>query len=404
MPDLPLTGLRIVEMSQIVAAPYAGQMLGDMGAEVIKIEVPDGGDVSRSYGPYRFGDPAGGPGHGLSYYFCAFNRNKQSVTLNLRHPAAADALRELIKRSDVFLHNSLAASIERLGFGYEQVRPLSPRLIYCAISGYGKAGPDKDTAGLDMAAQAASGLMYLTGEPDGRPMRAGVPIADLVAGMFAAYAILAALRQRDRTGEGQMVDTSLFEAAAALTSYQGSQYLAAQENPQRLGNAHPSIVPYDSYQCADGYVVIAGANQGIWERLCKALLMEALLEDERFKTAGDRSNNRAALGQIISLKLQDMPAAAVIAALRPAGVPAEVVRDLRQVFDDPQAQALRLVQPLSRDALQIPAIAPPYHLSALEDDFARRPPPALGEHTAKWLREIGLSGEAIAQLRSEGAI
>ncbi len=404
MADLPLTGIRVLEMSQIIAAPYCGQMLGDMGAEVIKIEVPEGGDVSRSYGPYKFGDPANGAGHGLSYYFTAFNRNKQSVTLNLRHEGAAAALRELIKTSDVFLHNSLAASIERLGFGYEQVRPLNSRLIYCAISGYGRVGPDKDTAALDMAAQAASGVMYLTGEPDGRPMRAGVPIADLVAGMFAAFGILAAMRQRDKTGEGMMVDTSLLESSAALTSYLGSQYLATRENPPRLGNAHPSIVPYDSYQCLDGYVVIAGANQGIWERFCKALGMEALLDDPRFATGAERSANRSALGQFIAMKFEAMHVADVLAALRPVGVPAEAVRDLRGLFEDPQAQALGMVRSISRDAASIPVIAPPYHLSGLAEEFAKQPPPALGEHTDRWLREIGLSDADIAKLRAEGAV
>ncbi|HEY7270898.1 MAG TPA: CoA transferase, partial [Dehalococcoidia bacterium] len=393
-----------LEMSQIIAAPYAGQMLADIGAEVIKIEVPEGGDVSRSYGPYRFGDPADGAGHGLSYYFCAFNRNKQSITLNLRHEGAKEALRGLIKVSDVFLHNSLAASIERLGFSYEQVRGLNPRLVYCAISGYGKTGPEKDTAALDMAAQAGSGVMYLTGEPGGRPMRAGVPIGDLVAGMFAAYGILAALRQRDKTGAGQMVDTSLLEASAALTSYLGSQYLATGENPPRLGNAHPSIVPYDSYACSDGYVVIAGANQGIWERFCRALGLEALLEDERFATGADRSTNRAALGQVIAMKFEAMKVSDVIAALRPAGVPAEAVRDLSQLFDDPQSKAVGLVQTLHRGSTEIPVIGPPYHLSALNDEFAKQPPPALGEHTERWLRETGLSDADIAKLRAEGAV
>jgi formyl-CoA transferase len=404
MAELPLSGIRVLEMSQIIAAPYCGQMLADMGAEVIKIEVPDGGDVSRSYGPYRFGDPADGPGHGLSYYFSAFNRNKQSVTLNLRHEGAKEALRRLLARSDVFLHNSLAASIERLGFSYEQVRPLNPRLVYCAISGYGRVGPDKDTAALDMAAQAASGIMYLTGEPDGRPMRAGVPIADLVAGMFAAYGIMAALRHRDRTGEGQMVDTSLLESSAALLSYLGSQYLATGENPPRLGNAHPSIVPYDSYRCADGYVVIAGANQGIWERFCKALGMDSLLDDPRFASGADRSVNRKALGDLISMKFEAMRVADVIAALRPAGVPAEAVKDLGQLFADPQTQALGLVQKLKRGQTEIPVIAPPYHLSAFDGDFARTPPPALGEHTDRWLREVGLSDADIATLRAEGAV
>ena len=396
MADLPLAGLRVLEMSQIIAAPYCGQMLGDMGAEVIKIEVPDGGDVSRSYGPHKLGD--------LSYYFCAFNRNKDSLTLNLKHAGAAAVLRELIRRSDVFVHNSLAASIERLGFSYEQVRDLNPRLVYCAISGYGRVGPDKDTAALDMAAQAASGVMYLTGEPDGRPMRAGVPIADLVAGMFAAFAVLAALRQRDRTGEGQLVDTSLLESSAALTSYLASQYLATGENPPRLGNAHPSIVPYDSYRCADEYVVVAGANQGIWERFCRALGLDTLTEDPRFRTGADRSANRDALNEVISRRMAASRASEIVALLRPAGVPCDIVRDLHGVLTGPQVEALGLVQSLERDSTSIPVLAPPYHLAAADGGFARRPPPTLGEHTDKWLREVGLSAGEIANLRDEGAV
>lgn len=396
MAELPLAGIRVVEMSQIIAAPYCGQMLGDMGAEVIKVEVPDGGDVSRSYGPYTFGD--------LSYYFCAFNRNKQSVTLNLRHPDAAEAMRRLLEQADVFLHNSLAASIDRLGFGYERVHEINPTLVYCAISGYGRVGPDKDRAALDMAAQAASGVMYLTGEPDGRPMRAGVPIADLVAGMFAAYGILAALRQRDRTGEGQLVDTSLLESSAALTTYLASQYFATGENPPRLGNAHPSIVPYDAYQCADGWVVIAGANQGIWERFCKALGLDSLIEDPRFLTGADRSANRDALKVIISERFAGEPAATIVELLRPVGVPADIVRDLRQLFDDPQTKALGLVQTLQAGETSVPVLAPPYHLSAVETGFARNAPPRLGEHTQHWLERLGFDNERIQKMRSEGAI
>ncbi len=402
MADLPLAGVRVIEMGQIIAAPYCGQMLGDMGAEVIKVEVPGTGDVSRSYGPYQFGPD--GESEGLSYYFCSMNRNKESVTLNLRHAAAADILRKLLKRADVFVHNSLMASISRLGFDYEQVRALNRRLVYCAISGYGRVGPDRDTAALDMAAQAASGVMSLTGEPDGRPMRAGVPIADLVAGMFAAYGILAALRQRDHTGEGQLVDTSLLESAAALTSYLGSQYLATGESPPRLGNAHPSIVPYDAYRCADEWVVIAGANQGIWERFCKTLGFDDLLADPRFATGADRSANRKPLGEAISERFAGKRAADIVAALRPVGVPAEVVKDLRQAFSDPQAGAIGLVQNLEADGFAVPVIAAPYHLSAVEGGFARRPPPALGAHTDRRLREIGLADDEIARLRADGAI
>ena len=240
-----LEGIRVLELGRVLAAPFCGQMLGDLGAEVIKVEVPGSGDESRAYGPPFV--------EGESFYFFSLNRNKESITLNLKDERAKDVLRRLIERSDVFLHNSLPGPMERLGFSYEEVRKVNPRIIYCAISSFGQSGPDRDKPSLDMMAQALSGIMFLAGEPDGAPMRSGAAVSDISAGMFAAYAIVAALLHRERTGEGQMVDTSLIESSVALLTYQASRFFVTGQNPARLGNAHPSIVPYDSYRTSDGW-------------------------------------------------------------------------------------------------------------------------------------------------------
>jgi formyl-CoA transferase/CoA:oxalate CoA-transferase len=391
-----LGSIRVIELGRVLAAPYCGQLLGDAGADVIKIEIPGEGDESRTYGP-PFVD-------GQSYYFLSLNRNKRSVTLNLKHAAARDLLLTLISTADVFLHNSLPSTTERFGLNYDTVQQVNPRIIYCAISGFGQAGPDRDRPGLDMMAQAESGIMNLTGEPNGPPMRAGVPIADLAAGMLAAYGISLALLQRQRTGRGQMVDTSLLEASLSLVSYQTVRHLLTGESPQRLGNAHPSIVPYDTYRCADGWISIAVVNYGIWQRFCTALELQELAMDPRFIENPSRIRNRTELDTIIKNTLEPRGIAELVPRLRNGGVPYAEVRDVAAAVSGPQAQALGLVQPSTHPghgAVQL--LAPPIHLSASAAD-ERFAPPYLGEHTDEILRELGLAPEKIDQLRADGAI
>jgi formyl-CoA transferase len=391
-----LEGTRVLELGRVLAAPFCGQMLGDLGAEVIKVEVPGTGDESRAYGP-PFVD-------GQSFYFLSLNRNKESVTLNLKDDRAKEILRRLIKRSDVFLHNSMPGPMERLGFSYEEVRKVNQRIIYCAISGFGQSGADRDKPSLDMMAQALSGLMFLTGDPEGAPMRCGAAVSDITAGMFAAYGIVAALLHRERTGEGQMVDTSLIESSVALLTYQASRFFVTGQNPARLGNAHPSIVPYDSYRAADGWVTVAIMNQPQWERFCLALDLGGLLEDPRFVDNASRVAHRDELQELVKKRFSLLPAAEAVRRLDEKGVPCAEVRDLAAVFADPQVQHLglrrRMHHPVTGD---INVVAPPFHLSATPPTL-QKPPPLLGEHAEKWLREVGLSQEEIGRLREEGVI
>jgi len=391
-----LEGIRVLELGRVLAAPFCGQMLGDLGAEVIKIEVPGSGDDSRAYGP-PFVD-------GQSFYFLSLNRNKESVTLNLKDERARDILRRLIERSDVFLHNSLPGPMERLGFSYDEVRKVNPRVVYCAISGFGQSGPDRDKPSLDMMAQALSGLMFLTGEPDGAPVRSGAAVSDITAGMFAAYAIVAALLHRERTGEGQMVDTTLIESSVALLSYQASRFFVTGENPSRLGNAHPSIVPYDSYHTSDGWVTVAIMNPPQWERFCLALDLGGLLEDPRFVDNASRVNHRDELQELVKKRFARLTAAEAVRRLDERSVPCAEVRDLNAVFASPQLEHLgvrqRMHHPVTGD---IDVVAAPFHLSATPPSL-EKPPPRLGEHTEKWLREVGLSDAEIGRLRDESVI
>lgn len=391
-----LEGVRVLELGRVLAAPFCGQMLGDLGAEVIKVEVPGTGDESRAYGPPFV--------NGESFYFLSLNRNKESVTLNLKHARAREILARLIERSDVFVHNSVPGPMARLGFSYEDVRVINPRIIYCAISGFGQSGPERDRPALDMMAQALSGLMYLTGPADGPPLRSGAAVSDIAAGMFAAYAIVAALFHRQRTGEGQMVDTSLIEASIALLTYQASRYFVTGQNPARLGNAHPSIVPYDCYQTADGWVTVAIMNQPMWSRFCQTLDLDVVTSDPRFATNADRVQNRAALDAILRETFRRLTTCDAVSKLSAASVPCADVRDLRAVFADAQVQHLGVRQmvhhPVTGD---IEVTAAPYHLSATPP-AVRKPPPRLGEHTERWLREVGVDSEEMAQLEREGAI
>ncbi len=391
-----LEGIRVLELGRVLAAPFCGQMLGDLGAEVIKIEVPGTGDESRAYGPPFL--------NGESFYYLSLNRNKDSVTLNLKHERARDILRRLIERSDVFVHNSMPGPMERLGFSYGDVRAVNPRIVYCAISGFGQSGPERDRPALDMMAQALSGLMYLSGAAESPPVRSGAAVSDVTAGMFAAYAIVAALYHRERTGESQMVDTSLIEASIALLTYQASRYFVTGENPARLGNGHPSIVPYDSYQTSDGWVTIAIMNQPMWERFCAALGLDDLPADPRFASNADRVRNRADLNAILFAQLGGLTTADVVSKLSEVSVPCAEVRDLRAVFADRQVEHLGVRQTIRHPVTgEVQVTGAPYHLSATPP-VVRQAPPRLGEHTEKWLLEVGIASEEMARLRQEGAI
>lgn len=395
-PRQALSGVRVIEFGRVLAAPFCAQMLGDAGAEVIKIEAPNAGDESRAYGPPFV--------EGQSYYFLSLNRNKRSLTLNLRQESAKRVLRSLLRTADVFVHNVLPGPIGRLGFSHDEVRSLNPRLIYCAISGFGQTGPQRDRPALDMMAQALSGIMSLTGEPDGPPVRSGVPIADLATGITAAYGIMLALFQRTQTGEGQQVDTSLIESSMALLTYAGSRYFLTGESPRRYGNAHASILPYDSYPTADGWVTIAVVNDSTWRRFCAASGLQALVEDPSFATSEARVRHRGELDAQINAALAGLTTAELLQRLERENVPHGEVRDLEAVFADEQVRALGIRQSVEHPRTgRVEFVGSPLHLSASSSEV-RLPPPELGEHTGEILRELGLDEETIESLRREGTI
>jgi formyl-CoA transferase len=392
----PLAGIHVLDLSRALAGPFCSQMLADMGAEVIKVEQPGVGDHTRSWGPpFQSGE---------STYFLSVNRGKRSMALDLRHPRGLELARRLVARSDVLLENFVPGTLERLGLGYDACRRLRPELVYCSISGFGPVGPDRERAAYDQIAQGLGGLMSLIGEPGGPPQRVGIALTDIMAGMFAAYAVVAALYNRQATGEGQQVGTSLLEGQLALMSYQAGNYFATGQAPARPGSEHPSIVPYGVYKAADGYFNLAVGTEDLWRRFCAALGVEQLAADPRFARNSERVHNRAALNALLEPIFLRRTVAELEALLGERGVPCGGVRDLRQVFEDPQVQALAIVRELEHPvAGPVKVVGPPYRLSATPPEVGA-PPPLLGQHTDEILGSLGYDAAEVAALRELGAV
>ncbi|MFQ5840104.1 MAG: CaiB/BaiF CoA transferase family protein [Candidatus Methylomirabilales bacterium] len=393
----PLEGLKVVDLSRILAGPFCTMILADMGAEVIKVENPEGGDDTRGWGP-PFLD-------GESGYYLSINRNKKSLTLNLKAPRGKESLTDLIRQADVLTENFRPGTMEKLGFGYEAVRVLNPRLIYVSISGFGQTGPDAMRPGYDLIVQGESGLMSITGDPEGPPTKVGTSIADIVAGMYAVQGIALALLARERTGRGQYVDIALLDSMVSLLTYQAGIYFATGQSPKRMGNLHPTITPYEPFQASDGYFTVAVGNDQLWIRFCKALGREELSTDPRFVTGAKRVEHRVALRCILEPELRKRPVAEWLSVLNEAGVPCGAIRSLAEVFASAQLQAREMVVDAPHPKLgSVRVTGVPIKLSETAGTVVSHPP-MLAEHTAEVLKSwLGMPEEAVTALRQEGVV
>jgi crotonobetainyl-CoA:carnitine CoA-transferase CaiB-like acyl-CoA transferase len=392
----PLTGFTVVDFTRVLSGPYCTMLLADMGARVIKIEQPGRGDDTRAWGP-----PFIGP---ESAYFLSVNRNKESLTLDLKKPGARRVVERLLDRADVVVENFRPGTMERLGLEYGVVAARWPRVVYCSISGFGQTGPRRDEAGYDAVIQAEGGLMSITGAADGAPYRLGVAIADIVTGMFAAQGITLALLSRERTGRGQQVDVGMLDSTAALLTYQAAIAFTTGRAPGRMGNRHPTIVPYETFAATDGDFVLAVGNDDQWRRFCEKSGLAEIAADERFATNAARVRNYDVLRPILARRLQGRTRAEWIATLRSAGVPCGGVRDITEVLADPQLDARSMIAEVEHAAIgRVQVLGVPIKLTQTPGSV-RLAPPALGQHTDGILQELGLDDGEIVALRAEAAI
>lgn len=392
-----LDGIRVLDLSRALAGPYCTMMLGDMGADIIKVEMPKVGDEARHYGPpFQEGE---------SSYFLSVNRNKRSITLNLKSQEGKEILRELAKKSDVLVENFRPGTMDDLGLGYQSLRELHPGLVYCAITGFGSVGPEAQRPGYDLIAQGMGGIMSVTGPPEGPPYRVGIAQADIVAGMFAAYGIMVALYHRERTGEGQRLETSLFQGQLAQLTFQAGRYFATGVSPKPQGNQHPLIAPYESFRTKDGHINIAVGNNALWSVFCKVLGMEDYEKDPRFETNPKRVENRPALVQLIEERTSRYTSQELRDILDKAGIPNGPVWKIGEALSAPQALALGMVQEMDHPkAGRIKVTGVPIHFEASPGSL-RIPPPLLGQHTHEVLKELlGMGDEEIGRLRDRGVI
>jgi crotonobetainyl-CoA:carnitine CoA-transferase CaiB-like acyl-CoA transferase len=376
----PLDGLRVVDLTRVLAGPYCATLLGDMGADVIKVEEPREGDDARMWAPFV---------GSWSAYFLGVNRSKRSLALDLKSPEGAAQLRALVAQADVFIENFKPGSLDRLGFGIDAVRTLNPRLIHCSITGYGRTGPRSQLTGYDPVVQAESGFMDMTGTADGPPIRTGVAITDYLAALYAFAGILLALRHRDRTGRGQHVDIALFDSILSTLSMPAGILQATGESPRRAGNDHAAIAPYEVLRASDGMVMIGAANGRLWKQLCGAVGVPHLIEDPRFRTNTDRVRNRPALKVDLERAFSAFTLDALVARLEEHGVPCGRVRTVAEALADPQVEARQMLIPFPDEAElgSFRVLGNPIKLSDSPADLSRRPP-RLGEHTAEILEEL----------------
>jgi crotonobetainyl-CoA:carnitine CoA-transferase CaiB-like acyl-CoA transferase len=395
----PLTGLRVLDLTRVLAGPTCTQMLGDLGAEVIKIERPEAGDDTRGFAPPFV------PNTKESAYFVGVNRNKKSVTLDIAKPEGQAIIHKLLEHCDILVENFKVGALAKYGLGYEQLAKTHPRLIYCSITGFGQTGPYAPRPGYDALIQAMGGVMSLTGEPNGSPQKVGVPVADLFAGLYGCIGILAAVNHRNSTGQGQQIDIGMLDTHVAWLANQGMNYLATGENPARLGNQHPNIAPYQEFPTKDGYLILAVGNDPTFERFCKAFGQEALLADPRFATNPIRVQNRQLVTDTLTPVMKSKTTAEWIDALEALKIGCGPINTLEQVFADPHVQAREMVVEMAHGSGEtVKVIANPVKLSATPPSY-RSAPPVLGEHTNAVLSDVlKMSAAEIAALKDKGIL
>jgi len=401
----PLEGIRVFDLTRILAGPSCTQMLADLGADVIKIERAGAGDDTRKFAPPFITDETG-EDTSESAYFCAANRNKRSVTLDIAKPEGQALAKKLIASSHVLVENFKTGGLAKYGLGYDDLKDEFPGLIYCSITGFGQTGPYALRPGYDVLIQAMSGMMSVTGEPDGEPMKSAIPVADLMAGMYAGVAINAAIRHLERTGEGQQIDIGMLDVMVAFSTVQGMNYLATGTVPKRLGNAHPNIVPYQAFKTADGDMILAVGNDSQFQRFCSVAGKPELAEDPRFATNGQRLANRDVIVPIVQDLIAAKPTQFWLEALEENSISGGPINKLDQVFADPhvQARGMRIEMDHPVTGAKVPLINSPMKLSGTPTE-ARMAPPTLGQHTDEVLGEVlDMSADEIAALRERDVI
>jgi formyl-CoA transferase len=402
-----LDHLRVLDLSRVLAGPWCGQILADLGADVIKVERPGAGDDTRTWGPPWMKDATGADTREAAYFMAA-NRGKKSVTLDISKPAGQEIVKRLAQGADVLLENYKVGGLRQYGLDYASLSTLNPRLIYCSVTGFGQTGPYAPRAGYDFIIQGLGGLMSITGErddlPGGGPQKVGVAVSDLMTGMYATVGVLAALAERERSGLGQHVDMALLDTQVAMTANMAMNFLASGKAPVRAGNAHPNIVPYQTFEASDGHIIVAVGNDGQFSRLCELAGVSELATDPRFATNPARVKHRSILVPLLAERIGRKPMRFWSEALEAAGVPCGPINDIAQVFDDPQVQHRGMRIELPHPAAgKVPLVASPIKLSRTPVEH-RAAPPLLGQHTDEVLAGIGLDEQAIAALRAQGVV
>ena len=393
---LALDGIRVVDLSRVIAGPWCGALLADFGADVVKVEDTGGGDESRTWPPHKDGETAA---------YLLFNRNKRGMTLDLKSPEGVEVVKALVARSDVLVENFRTGTMESFGLGYDVLAAINPRLIYCSVSAFGRTGPRKDSPGYEALMQAFSGIMSITGEPGGQPVRSAVSFLDLTTGILCALGVMAAVHQRERTGLGQRVDGSLLETAVGLLAYHAEGYLLAGVVPKALGSGHPSLSPYRNFQCRDGqWIFIAAANDRFWQKLTRALGVEELAKDPRFALNRDRVAHRAELEAMLEELIGQQEREPLLKRLEEADVPATPVNTVDQVMNDPQTVERGIIQRVLHPKLgEIPVVGTPIRMSRMTPGV-RRAAPLRGQHTDEVLAECGFTPERIQALRDKNVV